>query len=59
MLDDKINNILEKLDVDLTTLELKCKFLEKSHDFEEEIELTIISKKKNKWDKKMERGSQK
>ena len=46
MLDDKINNILEKLDVDLKTLELKCKFLEKSNDFEEEIELTIISKKK-------------
>ena len=46
MLDDKINNILEKLDVDLKTLELKCKFFEKSNDFEEEIELTIISKKK-------------
>ena len=24
MLDDKINDILEKLDVDLTTLRLKC-----------------------------------
>ena len=29
MLDDEISDILEKLDVDLTTLRLKCKFFEK------------------------------
>ena len=29
MLDDETSKILEKLDVDLTTLRLKCKFLEK------------------------------
>ena len=27
MLDDEINDILKKLDVDLTTLRLKCEFL--------------------------------
>ena len=27
MLDDEINEILEKLDVDLTTLRLKCEIL--------------------------------
>ena len=43
------------------TLELRCKFLEKPHDFEEEIELTLSEKKKkkNKRNKKTERGSQK
>ena len=42
------------------TLELRCKFLEKPHDFEEEIELTLSAKKKkNKRNKKTERGSQK
>ena len=30
MLDDEISDILEKLDVDLTTLKLKCKFFKKS-----------------------------
>ena len=46
MLHDEINDILEKLDVDLMTLELRCKFLEKPHDFEEQIELTLSAKKK-------------
>ena len=61
MLHDEINDILEKLDVDLVTLELRCKFLEKPHDFEEQIELTLSAKKKkkNKQNKKTERGSQK
>ena len=61
MLHDEINDILEKLDVDLMTLELRCKFLEKPHDFEEQIELTLTAKKKkkNKQNKKTERGSQK
>ena len=48
MLHDEINDILEKLDVDLVTLELRCKFLEKPHDFEEQIELTLSAKKKKK-----------
>ena len=30
MLDDETSKILEKLDVDLTTLRLKCKFFKKS-----------------------------
>ena len=34
MLDDEISYILEKLDVNLTTLELRCRFCEKPHDFE-------------------------
>ena len=34
MLDDQISVISEKLDVDLTTLELRCKFCEKRRDFE-------------------------
>ena len=46
MLDDEINNILETLDLDLTTLELKCKFLEKPLDFEEETELRLSAKNK-------------
>ena len=41
MLDDEINNILEKLDVNLTTLELRCIFCEKLHDFEKERELRL------------------
>ena len=28
MLDDEISNILEKLDINLTTLELRCRFCE-------------------------------
>ena len=36
MLDDRISNILEKLDVNLITLELRCIFCEKPHNFEEE-----------------------
>ena len=33
MLDNKINNILENLDADLTTLRLKCKSFEKPYDY--------------------------
>ena len=33
MLDDEISDVLEKLDVDLTTLELRCKFCEKPYNF--------------------------
>ena len=33
MLDDEINDILETLDVDFTTLRLKCEFFEKSYEY--------------------------
>ena len=36
MLDNKISNILEKLDVNLSTLKLRCSFCKKPHDFEKE-----------------------
>ena len=39
MLDDEISNILEKLDVHLPILELRCRFCEKPYDFEKESEL--------------------
>ena len=34
MLDDEINDLLEKLDVDLTTLGLKCEFFEKPYEYD-------------------------
>ena len=34
MLDDEVNDILERLDVDITTFITKCKFCEKPYDFE-------------------------
>ena len=49
MLDDEINNILEKLDVHLTTLRLKCKFLKKPYEYDsikKESELKISAKEK-------------
>ena len=61
MLDDKINNILEKLHVDLTVLITKCRFFEKPYEYdsiEKERELRL-SAKKNKWNKKTERESRK
>ena len=51
MLDYKTNDILEKLDVDLTTLRLKCKFSEKTYEYnsiKKKRELRTISKRKNK-----------
>ena len=33
MLDDEINHILEKLDVDLTTLMTKCEFFQKPYEY--------------------------
>ena len=33
-LDDEINDILEKLGVDLTNLITKCKFFEKSYEYD-------------------------
>ena len=53
--------MLEKLDVDLTTLRLKCKFFEKPYEYnsiKKEIELiNNINKRKNKLNKKIKRRS--
>ena len=46
MLDDEIIDILEKLDENLTTLELRCRFCKKSYDFEKETELRLSAKEK-------------
>ena len=46
ILDDEISDFLEKLDVDLTTLELRCKFCEKSYDFKKERKLRSSAKEK-------------
>ena len=47
MLDDEINDILEKLDVDLTTLITKCKFFEKAYDFECIKKVRLLAKKES------------
>ena len=44
MLDDEINNILEKFNVNLMTLELRCIFCEKPYDFKKEKELRLSAK---------------
>ena len=46
MLDDEISDILEKLDVRFTTLELRCRFCKKLHDFKNERELRLLAKEK-------------
>ena len=46
ILDDEISDLLEELDVDLTTLELRCKFCGKPHDFKRERELRLLAKEK-------------
>ena len=46
MSDDEINDILENLDVDLTTLRLKCKFFEKPYEknsIEKDRKLRILA----------------
>ena len=51
MLVDEINFILEKLDVDLTTLILKCNFFEKPYEYnsiKKERKLLILAKEKNR-----------
>ena len=45
-LDNEIKNILEKFDVNLTTLELRCIFCEKPYNFEKERELRLSAKEK-------------
>ena len=47
MLDDEINDISEKLDVNVTTLKLRCIFCGKPYDFEKERELRLSAKEKN------------
>ena len=52
--------MFEKLDIDLTTLIIKCKFFGKPYNLEcvkKEKELRILAKKKNKWNKKIKRWS--
>ena len=47
MLDDEINDILEKLDVDLKTLITKCNIFGKPYEYdstEKERELRILAK---------------
>ena len=46
MLDYEINDILEKLDENLTTLKLKCIFCGKPCDFKKERELRLSAKEK-------------
>ena len=61
ILDDEINDILEKLDVDLRTLRLKCNFFEKPYEYnsiEKERELRILAKKKKR-NRKIKRRSRK
>ena len=51
MLHEEINDVLEKLHVDLTTLITKCKFFEKPYEYdstEKERELRILAKKRKK-----------
>ena len=43
---DEIKDILEKLDVNLTTLKLRYIFYDKSHNFQKERELKISVKEK-------------
>ena len=38
MLDNGRSDVLEKLDVYLATLELRCRFCEKAHEFKKERE---------------------
>ena len=46
ILDDKIKDILEKVDVNLTTLELRCILCEKAYDFKKEREIRLPAKEK-------------
>ena len=51
MLHEEINDVLEKLHVDLTTLITKCRFFEKPYEYdsiEKERELRILAKKRKK-----------
>ena len=58
MLDDEINDILEKLDVGLTTLELRCKFCGKMYDFEKERQLRLLAEELINETKKLKEGAE-
>ena len=53
MLDNDINDTLEKVDVNVTTLKVRCRFCEKLHNFEEERELKLSAKEKRKERKRL------
>ena len=46
MLNDEISDILKKLDVDLTTLEVRCIFCKKPRDFKKERESKLSTNEK-------------
>ena len=46
ILDDEVSNILEKLDLNLMSLKLRCKFCEKPYDFKKERQLRLSAKDK-------------
>ena len=46
MLNDEMSNVLDRLEVNLTTLELRCRFYEKPHEFEKERQLRLSAKEK-------------
>ena len=46
MLYDKINYILKKLDINLTTLKLRFIFCGKPYDFKKERKLRLLAKEK-------------
>ena len=53
MLDNEIKGILEKLDVDWTTLRLKCTLFEKHYEYNSIENIKNISKRKNKQNRKI------
>ena len=53
MLDNEIKGILEKLDVDWTTLRLKCTLFEKLYEYNSIENIKNISKRKNKQNRKI------
>ena len=60
MIDNEINEILENLDVDLTTLRLECKFFEKPYEYnsnKKERKLRILAKQKINEIKKIKKRS--
>ena len=56
MLDDEINDISEKLDEHLTTLELRCLFCEKPYNLKKK-KINIISQRKYKQNRRIKRRS--
>ena len=48
MLYHEISDILEKLDVNLTTLKLRCRLRKKKNNSEKERQLRLLAKEQNK-----------